>query len=235
MKKLFLGLLLALCAVQAEAQPDARTFSLIPKIGVALSNVSHESIATATAGGGQTLDSRYREGVVGGVDLQYQATDRFAFSLGAMFSRQGCSFKETDQSRLPEGIHTAYNDCRMSLDYIDIPLMAHAYLFEGFSVNVGVQPAFLVNSNLHMEERQVTVNHDGSFTFGEQSTTTNQDVDALKKFDFSIPIGISYEYANVVLDFRYNIGLTNLYKAPLSDQGSKNRSFFLTVGYKLGL
>ena len=30
--------------------------------------------------------------------------------------------------------------------------------------------------------------------------------DGLRKFSLSIPIGISYEYENVVLDARYNVG-----------------------------
>lgn len=42
-------------------------------------------------------------------------------------------------------------------------------------------------------------------------------------------MGISYEYMNVVLDARYNLGLSKVHK----DLGSKNRSFTFSVGYRL--
>ena len=53
--------------------------------------------------------------------------------------------------------------------------------------------------------------------------------DGYSKTDFSIPVGISYEYMNVVLDARYNLGLSKVHK----DLGSKNRSFTFSVGYRL--
>lgn len=38
-----------------------------------------------------------------------------------------------------------------------------------------------------------------------------EDID-MKKIDFSIPVGLSYEYMNVVVDARYNIGLSRAFK-----------------------
>ncbi|MBQ1650456.1 MAG: hypothetical protein II055_04905, partial [Prevotella sp.] len=60
--------------------------------------------------------------------------------------------------------------------------------------------------------------------------------DQAKKFNFSIPVGLSYEYKNVVLDLRYNISVT---KANKDDFGysEKMRSDLLqiTLGYKFDL
>ena len=53
---------------------------------------------------------------------------------------------------------------------------------------------------------------------------------AYKKVALSIPIGISYEYMNVVLDARYNVELTKA-----NEFGSKDRTFLFTVGYKFDL
>ena len=55
--------------------------------------------------------------------------------------------------------------------------------------------------------------------------------DDLKAFDFSIPVGISYEYQSFVLDARYNIGLTKVVK----DFNCKNSVFQITLGYKFAL
>lgn len=51
--------------------------------------------------------------------------------------------------------------------------------------------------------------------------------------DLSIPVGASYEYMNVILDARYNFGLTNIYK--IDAMKSKNRFFTITVGYRFNL
>ena len=50
-------------------------------------------------------------------------------------------------------------------------------------------------------------------------------------FDFSIPVGISYEYMNVCLDARYNIGVS---KIADGDSG-RNSVFQITLGYKFKL
>lgn len=90
------------------------------------------------------------------------------------------------------------------LDYINVPLMANVYVVKGLAVKLGVQPGFKVN---------------------------DKNVIGAKSVDFSIPVGVSYEYANVQLDARYNWGLTKAFD--YSD--SKNSVFQITLGYKFDL
>lgn len=60
-------------------------------------------------------------------------------------------------------------------------------------------------------------------------------MDNMEKFDVSIPVGISYQFnVPIVIDARYNIGLTNAIKDN-GDESYKNMSFQLTVGYKFAL
>ena len=49
--------------------------------------------------------------------------------------------------------------------------------------------------------------------------------------DFSIPVGISYEYNNFVVDGRYNFGVTKI----IDGFDSKNSVFQITLGYKFDL
>ena len=56
---------------------------------------------------------------------------------------------------------------------------------------------------------------------------------AAKKVNVSIPVGLSYEYMNVILDARYHIGLTKVNKVDGRD--SKNKVFTFTVGYRFAL
>ena len=50
-------------------------------------------------------------------------------------------------------------------------------------------------------------------------------------FDLSIPVGLSYEYKNFVLDGRYNFGVTNISK----NGNPKNSVFQFTLGYKFDI
>ena len=50
-------------------------------------------------------------------------------------------------------------------------------------------------------------------------------------FDFSIPIGLRFEFSNVVIDARYNIGITKIEK----DGKERNSVFQFTLGYKFKL
>lgn len=43
MKRIILSLAIAACAVTASGQPERGTFSIIPRVGVAIANISNES------------------------------------------------------------------------------------------------------------------------------------------------------------------------------------------------
>ncbi len=102
-------------------------------------------------------------------------------------------------------------DKKSGMDYINIPILAQYYVVKGLAIKAGVQPGFLVRAK-----------EDGdSFS------------DECKKFDFSIPVGLSYEYQNFVLDARYNIGLTKTFKE--ATEKTKNSVFQITLGYKFAL
>lgn len=98
----------------------------------------------------------------------------------------------------------------MKLDYINIPVLANYYVARGFAIKAGVQPGFNVKKKLTA---------DGA----------SADIDGVKGFAFSVPVGLSYEFANVVLDARYNWGLTKAIK----DADSKHSYFTITLGYRI--
>jgi len=51
--------------------------------------------------------------------------------------------------------------------------------------------------------------------------------------DLSIPLGVSYEFENVIIDARYLFGLSNIYKTDLVK--SRNSVVQLSVGYRFQL
>lgn len=148
-------------------------------------------------------ESDVRIGFVGGAEAEYQLTDMFSISGGLLYSVQGFTGEDGG---------TDYT-CKM--DYLNIPILVNCYVVKGLAVKLGIQPGFNINSKWKAETGK---------------TTVETDLDA-KTLDFSIPIGVSYEFANIQIDARYNWGLTKAIK----HTDWKNSVFQLTLGYKFEL
>ncbi len=149
-------------------------------------------------------DSDVRIGLAVGAEAEYQATDLFSVSAGVLYSMQGCKGSE-------DGVKAT-----IKLDYINIPILANVYVTKGLAVKLGIQPGFNINAKAKAEANGVSA---------------EADIDDVKTLDFSIPVGVSYEYQNFVLDARYNWGLTKVAK----DIDDKNSVFQITLGYKFSL
>ena len=107
-------------------------------------------------------------------------------------------------------------DAKVNYGYINIPILANYYVVKGLAIKAGIQPGFMVSAK------------------AKQGDASADIKDYCKKFDFAIPVGVSYEIANVVFDARYNIGLTKTAKGDNVEK-TKNSVFQFTVGYKFGL
>ena len=190
-------LVMATVAMTASAQNTLRdngTFTLQPKVGVGIANLSGNY--TTLAG----IDNKVRVGLVAGVEGEYYATNWLGIALGLNYAQQGWKFEGN-------GIKET-----TKLDYLNVPLTGNFYVAKGLALKTGVQFGFLMNGKVE-----------------------NTDVkDACEKLNLSIPIGVSYEISNFVLDLRYNLGLTKTNK---EDNGNKVRSDLLqiTLGYKIPL
>ena len=104
-----------------------------------------------------------------------------------------------------------YDDGTMKLDYLNVPILANIYMAPGLAVKVGLQPGF--NLNCSYKEKGVEVDGDA------------------KTMDLSIPVGLSYQINNFVIDGRYNWGVTKIAK----ESDCKNSVFQITLGYKFTL
>ena len=117
----------------------------------------------------------------------------------------------------------------MELGYIKIPIVANCYLGSGFAVKAGVQFGFMTDAHLKMTTESTLSGYD---------VTTDISADfkkACEKFEFAIPLGISYEFKDHwVLDARYQLSLSKLNKES-ADKDNKNSLFMLTCGYKFKL
>ena len=177
-----------LASVASYAQHAVGSFTLQPKIGMNIADLTDEDKSDA------------RIGLAAGAEFEYQVTDIVSVSFGALYSMQGCKV----------------DDATVKLDYINVPLLANVYVAKGFAVKLGLQPAFCINNKAKAKSGDNSIQTDGI----DENT-----------FELSMPIGLSYEFSNFVIEGRYNFGLTKAFK----DEDNKNSVFQFTVGYKLPL
>lgn len=153
-------------------------------------------------------DASMRFGLVAGADLIYQVNEPLAISFGVLYSMQGA------KAKVKENGVTIKN--KLNMDYVNIPILANFYVTRGLALKAGIQPGFNVKHKMKVESG---------------GSSVESDIPNFKSFDFAIPIGISYEISNFVIDARYNLGLTKLWDQEGSS--SKNSVFQFTLGYKI--
>ncbi len=232
MKKYFVLLMMALFVSSAmKGQERVGTFSLIPKIGVSLANLSGEEIYYNNAE--IPAKGKYNARFVGGVEAVYQMLPMTSISIGVGYVQQGCRFSDFEIGN-PETISESWDDGRSRLDYIQCPLTINQYIAEGLAVKAGIQLGFLLNSDYSFSLTPIKHFPDGSIEYGKTEDMTIDQKDVMRSVDVSIPVGLSYEYLNVVLDARYHFSLTDIYKDK-SWPSEKNKVFTITVGYKFNL
>ena len=150
-------------------------------------------------------DADPRIGLAAGAEFEYGLTDNIGLSAGVLYSMQGA--KATEDGA----------DCTLKLDYLNVPILANFYVAKGFAVKLGVQPGFKLSSKAKFK--------------GSGGSKEVEVEDGVKSVDLSIPVGLSYQYQNIVFDARYNWGVTKI----VDDVDSKHSVFQITVGYKFSL
>ncbi len=233
MKKLMLFAAL-LVAMTVNAQRRVGTVTIQPKLGGTIAWLSNTpSINLGEYDSylkGITLDKSVMAGFVIGAELEYQFTDIVSLAAGVNYSMQGSGWKDTDIKDASTGTTAHLKNLEIDLGYINVPIVANVYIFNGFAVKAGVQFGFMTNANIKGEV---------SGKIGNLTLTKSVDEDyksACKKFDFSIPVGVSYEFkVPIVLDLRYNIGVTKVNKYDEGFGDMRNNVFQLTCGYRFNL
>ena len=232
MRKYLVLIVMALFVSSAvKGQEPVGTFSLIPKIGVSLANLSGEKIYYNDSD--IPAKGKYNARFVGGVEAEYQMLPTTSISLGVGYVQQGCRYSDFEIGNT-ETISEGWDDVRSRIDYIQCPLTINQYLTDGLAVKAGIQVGVLVNSDFSYSITPIKHFTDGSIEYGKTEDMKTDQKSVMRSVDVSIPVGLSYEYMNVVLDARYHFSLTEIYKDKLWPS-EKNKVFTITVGYKFNL
>lgn len=226
MKKEFMMAIVALMiamSVNAQGRFEPGTFSIQPRLGVTGSMISNmPGLRIPNIG---KIDHETIGGFIAGVEGAYQLNNWFEVAAGVNWAQAGSGWKDKDFN--VEGVTLQVKDLKIKTSYINVPVTANVYILEGFALKAGVQFGFLTSANLKGEVSSL----------GQTEKLDESCKDDFNKFDLSIPVGLSYEFTNhIVIDARYNIGLTKINKEKDEDiKDGRNLSFAFTVGYKFGL
>ncbi len=215
MKKMMMIAAMMLMSIGAFAQNEVGQVTLKPMVGVNLASMTKAN------------DSKMRVGLTAGVEAEYGVAENFGLTAGVLYSMQGVKSNEggiVDLSDLGLGVVKADKQT-VKLDYINVPILANYYIVKGLAIKAGIQPGFCVSKKVKTE---------GSYTLDGQTTNYSEDAkinNGVKSFQFAIPVGLSYEFSDFVVDARYNIGVTKA----LDNIDSRHSVFTFTLGYKFAL
>ena len=256
MKRLLSCLAVTLiAAISINAQQKAGTFAITPKAGFTVSKFSGDLPAFFTYYVGTTNlpeDYTYMQFVEAadkiqmgtisfgnnkskinltfGVEGQYQFNKVLGLSLGVFYAQGGVRYKTKGTSFTNGDVKISIkNDITMHYDCITLPLIANVYVWKGLSLKAGIQPEFAVDTKV---KGDVTMEYKG-----ETKRTSSLGDAPLKSFSLTLPVGLGYEYKNIVADLRYGFGLTKLNKEDryVKNYTARNRACFFTLGYKFQL
>lgn len=226
MKKLLFTCLLSCLSLAASAQAES-CWRLYPKIGVNLSKFPNDEILLMGAQHDYQLKSRYKQGFTAGAELSYER-DVLSATLGLMYSNRGTKYKDYTYESL--SYQEKVSGLQYTLHYLEMPLMGGYEITRGLRLKAGVQLGYLLKARF-MSSSITTIKEDQDHSTIEADETDIDVKDTFKKVDVCIPVGISYEFSNVVVEARYLIGVTtnsDLVKA-------RNSGFVFTVGYGFDL
>ncbi|MBR1522027.1 MAG: PorT family protein [Bacteroidaceae bacterium] len=207
MKKILLIVSVMMLSISAWCQQEVGSFTIQPKVGLNIANYTDAD------------GSDPRIGLAAGFEFEYQASTHFGLAFGLLYSAQGSKASETN--------YVTKTKVVAQTDYVNLPIMANIYIVKGLAFKLGLQPAFNVK-----DKYKASVSDQWSnASINTKGNLSDFDID-VKSFDFSIPIGLSYEFCSgFVVDARYNLGVTKMAK----DSDSRNSVWQFTVGYKFKL
>lgn len=167
--------------------------------------------ATLSTFTGDVTGAKMKFGVGGGAEVGFKLAEPFDLTAGVLVMMEGSKAKDNDTNK----------NQSTTLTYLNVPILANLYLTRGLALKAGVQPGFLLSCKAKGSEF-----YDGAWHDYEDTDKT-----FLNKFDLSIPVGLSYEFSNFIIDARYNFGLLKVGKSPAPS--IRNGVIMLTLGYKI--
>jgi len=205
MKKIMMIAAMMVAAVSAKAQFEPGTFSLQPKAGLTVTEITSD-------------DSRFKAGFTAGVEAQYQLKSWFGLAAGVQYAQQGSKVKNVDS--------------KINLGYINVPIMAKFYPVKGLALGAGIQPGFMTSAKI-TDYQLLGGKQDVDIKDGCNKFDFSIPLSVAYEADFGLVIEARYNagLTNVAKDAFEGGGYDRYDKITKN----KNSVFMITVGYKFAL
>lgn len=200
MKKIVLSLIAATAAIMAgTSTASAQNFDWVE--GFSWGPKAGLNVTTMS-----NADLNSKVSFTAGMFGQVRTANWFALSLEVLYSRQGGMKEHT-----VAGVETKN---KIKTEYLNVPLLANFYVTRGLALKTGVQVGFCLGARQLVETGGITTKQGIA---GQFHTA-----------DVAIPVGISYDWGRLVLDARYNFGVSHAMK----EGNSRNGVFQFTAGIR---
>lgn len=195
---------------------NLKTETIMKKI-IALAILMLSSVATFAQQSVGTFSIQYKAGLnIADLTDEYGSDPRLGLVAGVEFMYQASSLLGVSFGALYSMQGSKDDGITAKLDYINIPILANLYAAKGFAIKLGLQPGFNINTKLSSNGSSVNID-----TYRISGNTV----------ELSTVVGMSYECKSLVIDCRYNIGLTRV----VNGFDDRNRVIQITLGYKVPL
>jgi len=205
MKKLFTISMLAMSMLLLAQQADAQ-LSYGIKGGLNISNMKNMTSLPNI----QDSESYtgYHAGLFLGVKLAIVSVQ-----ADVLYSVQGVSLLET-------GSTTEFKDLENT--YINVPIMAKIHIIPLMNIQAGLQYSFLTKSVF-----------DGSAEYPIGGGQPVNIQDQFSSGDAAILIGLGFDISKLVIDLRYNVGVSDNNSALPTTEQLSSGNFQISVGFRI--
>lgn len=180
---------------------SAQGFYWGPRVGLNVSTLTKTTYSKARA--------RASLGLMAG----YKISDIVGVQAEALYSLQGSKMTNSDHV--------------FSYNYFKIPVLAKVYLIGGLNIEAGISFNWLVKAQ---EKWNAPYYDDEGVQIGTASHSQNLMSDS-KSFDFTIPVGINYQFAHMFdVGLRYDISTVRV-NADRKNH-AKNSNWSISVGVR---
>lgn len=214
MKKMKKILVIAVLMIASLNVMNAQTINFGVKAGLNLADVSGSPSASSSIGG---ETSSYSNGMhIGfhiGAVCNIALNDNFSIAPELLYSQGGYkqTYTFTDDGSFSGVKETNTTVSNVSLNYLQIPIMAHYKLESGLYFEAGLYFGILLSASNH---ETGTFNETSPVAFNASSDTTSSNDSALNKVDFGLAFGVGYQLPmGLAFNVRYDLGLTSLVKS----------------------
>ena len=214
MRKTLFVLLTLAATLHVSAQKYAGAWTITPKAGANLATMNSFTYGSVNY---WTIEPKWKVGLVAGVETEWQMTQRSGFSFGVLYAQQGCRWGHVDNER---------KDMKLTTHCLNFPVLANFYVLPGLAVKAGLQFGYSLSNRVSYNQMATDVMNQNN-TEKKLWERESYNDDNVKKFDLSIPVGLSYNFYDVVFDLRYNFGLNSMHE---SINGVHNHMVMLTIG-----